>query len=90
MATALTLHEDGHRKVDPKRLAALIGSARAALPEAAHYDALDSSWAGLRPMTPNSLPIAPGVIANTGHGALGWTYAAGSARRVSNIIEGCN
>jgi D-amino-acid dehydrogenase len=81
-------------KVDPKRLAALIGSARAALPEAAHYDAVESSWAGLRPMTPNSLPItrtiAPGVIANTGHGALGWTYAAGSARRVSNIIAGPN
>ena len=42
-------------------------------------------------MTPDSLPItrtiAHGVIANTGHGALGWTYAAGSAERVAAIID---
>jgi D-amino-acid dehydrogenase len=42
-------------------------------------------------MTPDSLPvlrpIAPGVIANTGHGALGWTYAAGSAQRVAKLVE---
>lgn len=78
--------------VEPARLAALIASARAALPGAADYDAIESSWAGLRPMTPDSLPIirtiAPGVIANTGHGALGWTYAAGSAERVAAIVEG--
>lgn len=78
-------------KVEPARLAALIDSARAALPDAADYEAIETSWAGLRPMTPDSLPIirtiAPGVIANTGHGALGWTYAAGSAERVADIVE---
>lgn len=77
--------------IEPSRLAALVSSARAALPGAADYDRIDSSWTGLRPMTPDSLPItrpiAPGVIANTGHGALGWTYAAGSAKRVAAIIE---
>ena len=77
--------------IEPSRLAALVSSARAALPGAADYDRIDSSWTGLRPMTPDSLPItrpiAPGVIANTGHGALGWTYAAGSAERVAAIIE---
>lgn len=77
--------------VEPDRLGALIDSARAALPDAADYDAVESSWAGLRPMTPDSLPIirtiAPGVIANAGHGALGWTYAAGSAERVAVIVE---
>ncbi|HMO74923.1 MAG TPA: FAD-dependent oxidoreductase [Sphingopyxis sp.] len=82
----------GDTNVEPARLAALVGSARAALPDAADYDAIESSWAGLRPMTPDSLPItrtiAPGVIANTGHGALGWTYAAGSAERVAAIVEG--
>src|SRR5690606_25583499 len=76
--------------IEPSRLAALVSSARAALPGAADYDRIDSSWTGLRPMTPDSLPItrpiAPGVIANTGHGALGWTYAAGSAERVAAII----
>ncbi len=78
--------------IDPKRHRALVRSARAALPQAAQYDSIESSWAGLRPMTPDSLPItrtiAHRVIANTGHGALGWTYAAGSAERVADIIEG--
>jgi D-amino-acid dehydrogenase len=84
----------GDTRVDERRLAALIGCARAALPEAADYQAIETSWAGLRPMTPDSLPItrpiAPGVIANTGHGALGWTYAAGSAERVAAIGDGDN
>src|SRR5690606_31582155 len=79
-------------RIDPRRLAALTSSARAALPEAADYDAIEANWAGLRPMTPDSLPttrpIARGVIANTGHGALGWTYAAGSAERVAAIVDG--
>ncbi len=78
-------------RVEPARLRVLVDSARAALPQAADYDQIESSWAGLRPMTPDSLPItrtiAPGVIAATGHGALGWTYAAGSAERVAEIIE---
>lgn len=88
------LAELGRRdaSVDPKRLRTLVDSARAALPQAADYDNIESSWAGLRPMTPDSLPItrtiAPGVIANTGHGGLGWTWAAGSAERVAHIIEG--
>lgn len=87
------LAELGRRdtRVDPARLRVLVDSARAALPQAADYDQIETSWAGLRPMTPNSLPIirtiAPGVIAATGHGALGWTYAAGSAERVADIIE---
>jgi D-amino-acid dehydrogenase len=79
------------RTVDPKRFAALVGSARAALPEAAEYDNIESRWAGLRPMTPDSLPvirrIAPGVFANAGHGALGWTYAAGAAARVVKLVD---
>jgi D-amino-acid dehydrogenase len=79
------------RTVDPKRFAALVGSARAALPEAADYDNIESRWAGLRPMTPDSLPvirkIAPGVFANAGHGALGWTYAAGAAERVVKLVD---
>jgi D-amino-acid dehydrogenase len=88
------LAELGRRdtRVEPRRVRALIDSARAALPQAADYDHIESSWAGLRPMTPDSLPvtrpIAPGVIANTGHGGLGWTYAAGSAERVAQLIEG--
>lgn len=83
---------NGDTRIDPRRLETLIASARAALPDAADYDMIESSWAGLRPMTPNSLPItkpiADGIIANTGHGALGWTYAAGSAEQVADLIDG--
>ena len=80
------------RTIDPARIGLLMATARAALPEAADYDAVESCWAGLRPMSPNSLPvirmISDGVIANTGHGSLGWTYAAGSAARAAKVLTG--
>ena len=52
-----------------------------------------SSWACLRPMTPNMLPITKQsdknekVYYNTGHGHLGWTLAPYSAKELSYIIE---
>jgi len=83
----------GDAAVDPARLAQLVADARAALPGAADYDRIESAWAGLRPVTPNSLPIvrriAPGITVNAGHGALGWTYAAGCAAAVADLIDGC-
>ncbi len=50
-------------------------------------------WTGLRPMTPDGTPVLgktryPSLYLNTGHGTLGWTMAAGSARFVSDIISG--
>jgi D-amino-acid dehydrogenase len=53
----------------------------------------DSPWAGLRPTTPDSRPIIgpsgiEGLFLNTGHGALGWTLACGSARLLADLIEG--
>ncbi|MDJ1018200.1 MAG: D-amino acid dehydrogenase [Paracoccaceae bacterium] len=50
-------------------------------------------WAGLRPMMPSMLPRvgrgkAPGVYYNTGHGHLGWTLSAATARIVAgNVAE---
>lgn len=45
-------------------------------------------WAGLRPMTPNMLPIfkmskEPRVWLNTGHGHLGWTLSAYTANHIT-------
>ena len=45
-------------------------------------------WAGLRPMMPSMLPRvgagqASGVFYNTGHGHLGWTLSAATARIVA-------
>ncbi|MFV3126921.1 D-amino acid dehydrogenase [Niveispirillum sp. KHB5.9] len=50
-------------------------------------------WTGLRPMTPNGVPIVgesgvKGLYLNTGHGTLGWTMACGSGRLVADIIGG--
>jgi hypothetical protein len=46
-------------------------------------------WAGLRPVTPSSRPTRVGnLFVNTGHGPLGWTLAAGSARLLAAMIAG--
>jgi D-amino-acid dehydrogenase len=76
--------------VDPRRLASLLASAESALPDAANYQAIDSAWSGLRPMTPSSLPVIrkarPGFVLNVGHGALGWTYAMGAGERAADLL----
>lgn len=77
--------------VEPDRLASMVRAARASLPEAAVYGEADAGWAGMRPMTPDSLPVtrllAPGIAANTGHGMLGWTLAMGSAERLARVVR---
>lgn len=80
---------------DPSRhdqpLQALVGLARQSLPGAAAYDALESEWAGLRPMSPSSVPIIsrprPELLLNIGHGMLGWTFAMGAAERAASLID---
>lgn len=57
--------------------------------ESAHTQA----WAGLRPATPTSVPIIrrsriSNVTLNVGHGALGFTLAAGSAKLAGELIPG--
>ena len=55
-----------------------------------------SSWACLRPMTPNMMPIvgpskkAKNVYYHTGHGHLGWTLSAGTAKLLAQQIKGDN
>src|SRR5690606_28225881 len=75
-----------HRaEVDPARSKQLLTLARASLPGAARYDAVESHWAGLRPMTPASVPIIRrergNIVFNVGHGMLGWTLAMGAGER---------
>jgi D-amino-acid dehydrogenase len=52
-----------------------------------------SYWSGLRPMTPDSVPVIgktrlPNLFLNTGHGTLGWTMACGSGQVIADIISG--
>ncbi|NVK18179.1 MAG: D-amino acid dehydrogenase [Methylocystaceae bacterium] len=49
-------------------------------------------WAGLRPKTPDSVPIIgktpiDSLYLNTGHGTLGWTMSCGSAQVIADIIS---
>jgi D-amino-acid dehydrogenase len=75
--------------IDPGRLAAMTGAARDSLPEAADYAAGGGAWAGLRPVTPDSLPIVQRrgqVTVNIGHGGLGWTYALATAEKAAALV----
>ena len=77
--------------VDAGRLQYLVRTAREALPGAADYDCAAEGWAGLRPMSPSSVPIISrprhDVILNLGHGMLGWTFAMGAAERAARLLE---
>lgn len=51
-----------------------------------------TSWACLRPMTPNMMPIVAlsrtnGVYYHTGHGHLGWTLSPATAKQLVNLIK---
>jgi len=50
-------------------------------------------WTGLRPQTPDSVPVIgptpfQNLYLNTGHGTLGWTMAAGSAEVIGDLVSG--
>lgn len=77
--------------IDDERLAVMARTASTAF--GIELGAELYAWAGLRPMTPDSKPIIgpspiAGLFLNTGHGALGWTLACGSARLAADLIDG--
>ncbi|HEY0838461.1 MAG TPA: D-amino acid dehydrogenase [Azospirillum sp.] len=78
--------------IHPRRLDLVVRETRAAFPGAADYDHI-RPWSGLRPATPTGAPLlgptpVPGLWLNTGHGALGFTLAMGSARIVADLMAG--
>jgi D-amino-acid dehydrogenase len=78
--------------LNARRLALMEATARALLPGAAEYEAQEV-WSGLRPATPDNVPIlGPTKYRNlwldTGHGTLGWTQACASGRLVADLIAG--
>ena len=79
-------------QIDPKRIAQMLRAVNQLLPGACDLSA-PQTWAGLRPATPNSLPIigkargkASNVFVNAGQGALGLTLAAGSAAKLASLM----
>jgi len=85
-----------NRDIDAKRVAYIFALLERLYPEyarglsAAHI----AAWVGLRPMCADGVPLLgptpiPNLFLNTGHGHLGWTLAAGSARLVADQVMGC-
>jgi D-amino-acid dehydrogenase len=51
------------------------------------------SWTGLRPATPDNVPLIgrtrlSNLFLNTGHGTLGWTLACGSGKALADLVSG--
>lgn len=78
--------------ISQRRANVILAKTRALFPDASDYRE-PNFWAGLRPTTPDSVPIigktpVRGLWLNTGHGTLGWTMAAGSADAIADAVTG--
>ena len=70
----------------------MLRSVRELFPAAGDYDRPEY-WAGLRPMTPSSVPILgraryENLYLDTGHGHIGWTMACGSGKITADLVAG--
>ena len=81
--------------IDPERIDYMVGLVEAVLPEFAGTMDREAirPFAGLRPLSADGLPLigattVPNVYVNTGHGGLGWTMAAGSAKALADRLCG--
>ena len=79
-------------KHQPSDFTHMLSVVRELYPDGADYDRAEM-WAGLRPMTPDNLPILGrrrhrNMFYNTGHGHIGWTMSHGTARITADLIAG--
>ncbi len=81
--------------LNPRRIANLRSLFERVYPRLAEAtrDADVQPWCGLRPLTPDGMPIVgrtplENLFVNTGHGPLGWSMACGSGKAVADIIAG--
>lgn len=99
----LTPFADGHRaagtmelsgintKLDPRRLAAFRQAAERAIPGILD-GASSESWVGMRPMTPDGLPVmgplpsSANVFVSSGHQMLGITLAPASGQVLASMV----
>src|SRR5512132_452383 len=70
----------------------LLGKAVELFPDCGDFGRAEF-WAGLRPSTPDGVPVLgragfDDLFLNTGHGTLGWTMACGSGRLVADFVLG--
>lgn len=80
-------------RIPAARIQALLAATHALFPQMGRSAEIHP-WTGMRPATPTGLPIigrlasAPSnVLFNTGHGALGFTLAFGSALQIAQALE---
>lgn len=78
--------------IKPRRIESILASAKAFMPTIGDYDTVLDQWCGLRPATPDSLPVVgatqyDNLFLNTGHGMLGWSHALATATLLSNMID---
>ena len=78
--------------INQKHVALLASKAKSLMPNAALFDAKPEVWTGLRPQTPDDLPMigkagAENLFVNAGHGSNGWLLAFGSAEKLLEKIN---
>lgn len=84
------------RKVNPARIRNLLGLLQRVLPQESFDPVAAKPWCGLRAMSADGVPIIGDTpvsnlllnTANTAHGHLGWTMAAGSAQLLADLMSG--
>ena len=78
--------------ITERRARFLLAKAVELLPDCGDLERAEF-WAGLRPSTPDGVPVIgrtafDNLFLNTGHGTLGWTMACGSGRVIADLILG--
>lgn len=81
------------RTLEPSRVETLLRLLQKVLPRGQFDLTTARPWCGLRAMSADGVPIigstsVPNLWVNTGHGHLGWTMAAGSARLLVDLMCG--
>ena len=79
--------------VNAVRCAAIVRRIRELFPAARRRDRRSTTGPGLRPATPDNVPLIGrtrlgNLFLNTGHGTLGWTLACGSGAALADLVSG--
>jgi len=88
-----TVEFDGYNPtLRPGRVRNLVSAFESLYPQVRVPEQVNA-WCGFRPMTADGMPIVgatriAGLYVNSGHGALGWTLACGSASAISSAVVG--
>ena len=78
---------------EEERISQLFSLAKDMAPQLADFNATElEKWAGVRPLTPSSIPIIgpsnnKGIYINSGQGFYGWTLACASGFRLAEFFK---